>query len=45
MFIIVWLIVWLIQGTPNVYFTQPHQWTSWMIALIVCAVADILTRK
>lgn len=31
--LILWLIVWLICGTPAV-----QTWNAWMISLIICAV-------
>lgn len=34
---VLWLIIWLIQGTPKV-----GDWNSWMIALAVCAGIDVL---
>lgn len=34
---IIWLIVWLIQGAPQV-----AQWNTWMVALMVCIVLDVL---
>jgi len=34
---VIWLIIWLINGTPVV---QP--WNNWFIALIVCIYIDIV---
>ena len=34
---VIWLIVWLIQGTP-----APEMWNNWGIALAICLVLDVL---
>lgn len=33
----VWLFIWMINGFPQVFM-----WNSWLIALIVCIVIDII---
>jgi hypothetical protein len=33
---LLWLIVWLVSGTPPL-----HEWNGWLISLIVCAVFDL----
>jgi hypothetical protein len=40
--LIIWLIVWLIQGTPHIVFWEPN---SWAIALYVCAAISILVPR
>jgi hypothetical protein len=37
---IIWLIVWLVQGTPEVASWGP--WNSWGIGLFVCLAIDLL---
>jgi hypothetical protein len=37
---IIWLIVWLVQGTPDVASWGP--WNSWGIGLFVCLAIDLL---
>lgn len=32
----IWLIVWLIQGTPAL-----HQWNAWLVSLLICLALDI----
>lgn len=32
-----WFIAWLLSSTPAL-----HQWNAWLVALIVCAVIDVL---
>lgn len=34
---VIWLIVWLIKGTPEL-----SQWNSWLIALAVCLAVDLV---
>jgi hypothetical protein len=36
---VIWLIVWLIQGTPDVASWGP--WNSWGIALFLCLAVDL----
>jgi hypothetical protein len=33
---IIWLIVWLVSGTPPL-----HQWNAWLVSLIVVLVLDL----
>jgi hypothetical protein len=37
---LVWLIVWIIQGTPNL--TWFGTWNDWAVALLGCIVFDFL---
>jgi hypothetical protein len=37
---IIWLIVWLVQGTPDVASWGP--WNSWGVALFVCLAVDLI---
>jgi hypothetical protein len=37
---VVWLIVWLVQDTPDVASWGP--WNSWGIALFVCLAIDLI---
>lgn len=39
MLTVIWLIVWLLHDTPPV-----HAWNSWLVALIVCLIIDIVSR-
>jgi len=32
-----WLLVWLFSGAPAL-----HQWNAWLVALIVCAIIDVI---
>ena len=32
-----WLIVWIIMGTPSVY-----AWNTWAVVLTVCMILDLL---
>lgn len=36
MTIIIWLIVWLLNGTPELY-----QWNNWAVALTICLVLEV----
>jgi hypothetical protein len=36
---VIWLIVWLVQGTPEVASWGP--WNSWGIALFLCLAVDL----
>lgn len=36
MALVIWLIVWLIEGTPQV-----EPWNAWLVSLIVCAVLSL----
>lgn len=33
---VIWLIVWLIEGTPEL-----HQWNNWLVALLICLAVDV----
>ena len=35
---VIWLIVWLLHGTPRLY-----EWNNWLVALIVCLAIDVLS--
>jgi len=37
---VIWLIVWLVQGTPDVLSWGP--WNSWGVALFVCLAVDLI---
>jgi hypothetical protein len=37
---VIWLIVWLIQGTPPVVSWGP--WNGWGVALFVCLAIDLI---
>lgn len=37
---LIWVIVWLCAGTPWML-----AWNAWSIALIVCAVLDIVAQR
>lgn len=37
---VIWLIVWLIQGTPDV--AAWGTWNNWGIALFVCLALDLI---
>ncbi|PWV84316.1 hypothetical protein SAMN05421630_1011004 [Prauserella marina] len=37
---VIWLIVWLINGTPEVASWGP--WNAWGIALFVCLAVDVI---
>jgi hypothetical protein len=41
MFLIIWLIVWLIQGAPHILFPV----STWAISLYVCAAISILVPR
>jgi hypothetical protein len=34
-FLIIWLIVWLVMGTPAVSFTPPNAWAITLIIVII----------
>jgi hypothetical protein len=36
---LVWLIVWLVQGTPNLEWFGT--WNDWAVALLACIVFDV----
>jgi hypothetical protein len=35
----VWLIIWLVQGTPNLEWLGT--WNDWAVALLGCAIFDV----
>jgi hypothetical protein len=37
---VIWLIVWLVQGTPDVNSWGP--WNNWGVALFVCLAIDLV---
>ncbi|MFF5986521.1 hypothetical protein [Prauserella flavalba] len=37
---VIWLIVWLIAGTPDVASWGP--WNNWGVALFVCLAIDLI---
>ncbi|MFC4071867.1 hypothetical protein [Actinoplanes subglobosus] len=37
---VIWLIVWLVQGTPPVASWGP--WNDWGVALFVCLALDLI---
>jgi hypothetical protein len=39
----VWLIPWLAKGTPNLEWLG--SWSDWSVALLVCVVFDIFSRR
>jgi hypothetical protein len=39
----VWLIVWLVQGTPNLEWFGT--WNDWAVALLGCAIFDVYRRS
>jgi hypothetical protein len=41
MFLVIWLIVWLIQGTPHIMFPE----SSWAIGLYVCAALSLIPTQ
>jgi hypothetical protein len=40
---LVWLIVWLVQGTPNLEWLGT--WNDWAVALLGCAVFDVFSGR
>ena len=40
MITLIWLIVWLVQGTPTV-----EPWNAWLVSLLVCIIIDLLDLK
>jgi uncharacterized protein (DUF58 family) len=40
---LVWLIVWLIQGTPNLEWFG--SWNDWSVALLACIVFDVFSGE
>jgi hypothetical protein len=39
----VWLIVWLIKGTPNLEWFG--SWNDWAVALLACIVFDVFSGR
>jgi hypothetical protein len=39
----IWLIVWLVQGTPNLEWFG--SWNDWAVALLACAVFDVFSSR
>ena len=40
---LVWLIVWLIQGTPNLEWFG--SWNDWAVALLCCIIFDVFSGR
>jgi hypothetical protein len=40
---LVWLIVWLVQGTPNLDWFG--SWNDWSVALLGCIVFDVFSGR
>jgi hypothetical protein len=40
---LIWLIVWLVQGTPNLEWFGA--WNDWAVALLACAVFDVFSGR
>jgi hypothetical protein len=40
---LIWLIVWLVQGTPNLEWFGT--WNDWAVALLACAVFDVFSGR
>jgi len=39
----VWLIVWLVQGTPNLEWFG--SWNDWAVGLLGCAIFDVFSGR
>lgn len=39
---LIWLIVWLVEGTPNL--ERFGSWKDWAVALLGCIVFDLFGR-
>jgi hypothetical protein len=39
----VWLVVWLVKGTPNLEWFGT--WNDWAAALLACAVFDLFSGR
>jgi hypothetical protein len=37
----IWLIVWLVRGTPNLEWFG--SWNDWAVALLACVVFDVFS--
>jgi hypothetical protein len=40
---LIWLIVWLVQGTPNLDWFG--SWNDWSVALLGCAIFDLFSGR
>jgi hypothetical protein len=40
---LIWLIVWLVQGTPNLEWFG--SWNDWAVALLGCIVLDVFSGQ
>lgn len=40
---LVWLIVWLVEGTPDLEWFG--LWNDWAVALLACAVFDVFSGR
>ena len=40
---LIWLIVWLVQGTPNLEWFGT--WNDWAVALLACIVFDVFSGR
>lgn len=38
--LLIWLIVWLLAGTPAL-----HEWNAWLVTLIICGVMVTFGRN
>lgn len=38
--LVLWLIVWLLKGTPAL-----HEWNAWLVSCIICAVLTVFQGK
>jgi hypothetical protein len=40
---LIWLIVWLVQGTPNLEWFG--SWSDWAVALLGCIIFDVFSGR
>jgi hypothetical protein len=40
---LIWLIVWLVHGTPNLEWFG--SWNDWAVALLGCAIFDVFSGR
>jgi hypothetical protein len=40
---LVWLIVWLVKGTPNLEWFG--SWNDWAVALLCCIIFDVFSGR
>ena len=40
---LVWLVVWLVQGTPNLEWFGT--WNDWAVALLGCGIFDLFSGR